>query len=214
MKLSLTSLILFFIATGAVLAQSNYKPGFIITSGGDTIKGYISYKKSSFNPSGFDFKSSNGDKKHCDLNNTQDVCIYGKTIYKRFVVYVSQDKPVDLNFIPGSDNAIGIDSTKKLDTVFLKQIISGKNIALYTYTDLTKKRFFVSEKNKTPVELVLHKYLEQEPVLTAVDDEKYKNQVQVLRARYVPTDTDLIDIIQLADYNEDDLSAIINNLNR
>jgi hypothetical protein len=151
--------------------------------------------------------------KDIDLSNTETVCINGKAIYKRFVVWVSQDRYIDLNFIPGTDNVIGIDSTKKLDTVFLKLITTGKNIVLYTYTDFTKQRFFISEKGNIPIELILHKYVEQEPRLIAIDDRKYRIQLQVLRSAYAPNNASLVDAIQLADYHESDLKPIVNKLN-
>ena len=150
---------------------------------------------------------------HCDFSNTSTVGVNGRAVYKRFVVWVSQDRYADLNFIPGSDNTIGIDSTKKLDTVFLKVVTTGKNLTLYTYTDFTKQRFFIGEKEKSPTELILHKYLEQEPVLTVVEDKKYRIQLQILRTLYASKNTDLINNIQLADYKESDLAAIVKKLN-
>ncbi len=194
-------------------AQGNYKPGFVVTSGGDTVKGTVLYRKWSENPSKFSFKNNKGESRVLNTGNAATVCINGHAVYKCFTVWVSQDRYADLNFIAGTDMAIGIDSTKKLDTVFLKMISAGKNVSLYSYTDFTKQRFFIADKNTAPVELVLHKYFEQEPKLILIEDKKYKIQLQVLRAVYAPGNTSLTDEIQLAEYNESDLVSIVRKLN-
>ena len=55
----LLSLTLFLLAVPmALLAQSNYKPGYVVTSKGDTVKGLVDYQEWDANPETISFKKT------------------------------------------------------------------------------------------------------------------------------------------------------------
>src|ERR1700712_5017910 len=45
-----------------IFAQSNYRPGYVIQSNGDTLKGYINYREWDQSPKSIEFKNNTADK--------------------------------------------------------------------------------------------------------------------------------------------------------
>ena len=51
-------------------AQSNFQPGYLVNSKGDTVKGYVDYRERSLNPTDFRFKTTDdGEAKKYDLTS-------------------------------------------------------------------------------------------------------------------------------------------------
>jgi len=190
-------------------AQGNYKPGYLVTIKGDTLHGFISCKTGKKNPVEFTFKdnlNSSAEKKF-SAANAGTVVISEYKIYKRFVVDISQDV-VSESGPPSPQSAKPV-----TDAVFLNLIDSGKNVALYQYTDKIKERFFINEKNTKPVELVLHVYPDPEHLSQLVRKEIYKRQLQSLAVKYLAQFQPVVDEAQEAAYTKGDIEKIIFEIN-
>jgi len=189
-------------------AQNNYKPGYVVTLKGDTLKGYIDYKEWIQNPHGVNFKTDvNANQTSYSINNCNAFGATGLEYYKRYILPISQDK------VQISNLTVGVDTTTSPDTVFLKTITSGKNIALLTYNDGIKRRFFTAENNVIATELILHLYLDPQETSRIVTQKTYTRQLQQLAAKYQPQDDKLIKDIPSAAYSEKDIAAIVYKIN-
>jgi len=208
MKYFYCIILAFFLTPLFSSAQSNYRPGYVVTLKGDTLNGFINYKDWDKNPKIIAFKPSlQADKTEYSGKDITAFTLTGYEKYKRFNVLISQDD------VDHSKMVQWLDTTRKLDTVFLRMITTGKNLTLYAYKDKIKPRYFISEKGATPVELEYHIYIDT--VYSTVTHVKntYKIQLQKLTATYRPHDQKLVDEIQLNAYNEEALSDIVYKLN-
>ncbi|MGZ3767162.1 MAG: hypothetical protein ACXVA2_21040, partial [Mucilaginibacter sp.] len=113
--------VLFFLLPLISVAQSNYKPGYVVTLKGDTIHGFIDYREWDKNPVQVVFKTKLNESKNesFTVQNAKAFAITRLEYYERQVVSVSQD-PIDITTI-----GTKIDTSSKNDTVFLKVINKG-----------------------------------------------------------------------------------------
>lgn len=188
-------------------AQNNYKPGYMVTLKGDTLRGIINCKTGYRNPVQFTFKDSlNSSRVRTFTAGTaRAFAITGDEIYKSFVVDISQDK-LD----------VGSASTPLRpvkDTVFLNLIDSGRYVTLYRYADKIKERFFVNEKNTNPVELTLHVYPDPYSTTEMIRQEIYKRQLQTLAVKYLPQFQSVIAEAQEAAYTREAIEKIVFEIN-
>src|SRR5471030_3192533 len=155
MKLLTRLLPVFFLLPLFSLAQSNYRAGYVVTTSGDTVRGFIDFRNWGANPDEISFKRSiaDGTKKTYGLNDITFFSIDGFTAYKKYTCKISMDI-TDINHIID-----GRDTSFKMATVFLKVLQGGKYLALYSYADDLKNRFFIGEApDYTPTELTYRLY--------------------------------------------------------
>lgn len=134
------------------LAQSNFRPGYVITSKNDTVKGYIDYREWSFNPGDINFKLSPGDKQVRHLT-TQDISYFEVTGLEAYRLYqgpITMDDPNHANETR--------DTSVKNGIFFLKILQQGPHVTLYSYTDNVKIRFFVQDQGGKVDELIYRTY--------------------------------------------------------
>ncbi len=202
------TLLIFFPALA--FAQSNYKPGYILTQQGDTVRGFVAYKGWN-TPEKINFKNyADASVEIYKPTGINGFGVKGINNYETYKGKVSQDR-LDLSSL-----SIGIDSTFRKDTIFLQVVTRGRNLTLFHYKDAIKDRFFIAEKAGPPTELIYHVYvsnIKNKAGLTEAYDTKYKKQLHALRIKYRPDDTPLINAIQTAEYTEQDLLKVINRLN-
>ena len=188
-------------------AQNNYKPGYIVTFKGDTVKGFINYKEWNNNPKSIDFKKNAADA-NFETYNTKTITAFtldGTDIYNRYIGKISQD----LTALASLSH--GVDSTYKVDTVFLRQYVQGRYITLHQYIDGIKTRYFISENTGKPYELLNHIYLGDDN--TEVHEYNYRQQLHKLRLAYQSNNSKLIDDIQRVPYTINELAKLIQKLN-
>jgi len=201
-------LLIAFLLPGFSQAQSNYKPGYVVTQRGDTVRGFVDYGEWDKNPSKINFKKTlNANKERYSVAEASAFAINGFETYRRFIIWLSQDQ-VEL-----SNLSSGKDTTKMLDTVFLKELNTGKNITLYAYTDKIKQRLFISDNGATPVELTYHEYIDPSNSPNILIDHAYKHQLQMLAVEYNLSNEALINEIQNTDYKDYAISKIVNKIN-
>ena len=191
-----------------LFAQGNYKPGYVATLKGDTLKGYINYKDWNKNPKSIEFKKDAGAAKAetYSVYNAKAFSVKDVEYYSRFTGNISQDA-ININFA----NQLEDTSLYKVDTVFLRIISTGKNATLYEYNDIVKTRYFISAKNTPTAELSYHVHLDGD---NKVQKERgYTQQLQNISVVYQPQNSGLIDEIANADYTVEDLQRIVFKIN-
>ena len=214
MKFLYSILILLFLTPLISAAQSNYKPGYVITSKGDTLRGFVDYKEWDTNPAAISFKAAINDNK-AQRFTASDITFFNVTdleSYQRYAEPISTD-PTELNHLSS-----GRDSSYKNDVVFFKVLQRGKNLALYSYTDGLKKRFYVGEKpDYTPTELVFRMYYNTDAASSSADktitENTYLKQLFAIANRYNVLDEDLINTLQKSQYSEPDMLKIVSRIN-
>ncbi|QJD94766.1 hypothetical protein HH214_02180 [Mucilaginibacter robiniae] len=192
------------------LAQSNYKPGYVVTLHGDTLRGYIDYKEWEQNPRNIFYRNSltQNNVEKFTPQNCNAFSVINFEIYKRYVGNISTSK-VNL-----SDLSTGIDTSYRTDTVFLRTIITGKNLTLYQYNDNVKNRFYVQEADKSqPYELYKNVYISNDIDGRVVESNSYKAQLIKVAMLYNTDPKNLITEIQQARYIQSDILPIVNKIN-
>jgi hypothetical protein len=191
------------------LAQSNYKPGYVVTLKGDTIKGLVNYKDWGKNPKQIGFKTNlNASKTETySTANASAFAVNGYEYYKRYTGSISEDA-VETNYL-----SRGIDTTSKTDTVFLRAISRGKNVTLYEYADVLKERYFISGGNSTPVELAYHVFFDPAVNAKVSKQRGYMQQLQSLALTYQPQNASLAEEISNINYTAEEIKKIVAEIN-
>jgi len=191
------------------LAQRNLKPGYVVNLKGDTTKGYVDYKEWRLNPNRFDFKAdlNRAATETYKLSNALAFGFDGFEHYKRYILSISQDK-TDLSAL-----SVGIDSSRVIDTAFLKVVSTGKHVTLFSYIDVNKERFFMSEGNAQPAELIYQLYLNPQQTTQMLKLNSYVRQLQRLATVYQPDNTQLMQQVLSAPYAAKNLQKIIAAIN-
>ncbi|MFI5187921.1 MAG: hypothetical protein ACHQF0_14420, partial [Chitinophagales bacterium] len=200
---------IFFFATICPLllaAQPNYKEGYIITNAGDTIKGFINYREWYSNPDRVQFRKGTTEAViEITPSDIKEVTITGVEAYQRFEVTISMN---EVRFEKLSDATNSGSITK---TVFLKKLLKGNFLNLYSYTDKIKTRFYImDQKNDIPQELLLTKTLEEMQEQTQAI---YRQQLLQYARAYGTYSSKLETKMQSVDYSENSLSKIISQIN-
>lgn len=190
-------------------AQSNYKPGLVVTLKGDTIHGFIDYKDWENNPVSINFKSSLSTQSR---QYTPNEITYFKV--SKSEAYQKYNGPISIDETNINRITRGRDTGFRTATVFLKIEQDGKFITLYSYADDLKKRYFISEKtNNEPFELIYRVYFstEQDNNQT-INEQKYKGQLIYLSSKYKSNSDALQTTIENASYNHD-LVDVVSKIN-
>ena len=205
MKLFFTTLIVAFSTT--IFAQSNYHEGYVLKNNGDTLKGFINYRDWAQSPRSIDFKKGKNDKQtlQFDPKTIKEFQITGLEHYITYTGIISTDK----THFP--DVPDGLDTSKKQDTIFLKQLVTGKHLTLFQHGDEIKTRFFITETNGEPVELTYHEYYNDSKEV--IKSSIYKGQLLLYTEKFTPGNNKLIGRIEQSGYEQTDLESIVDEIN-
>lgn len=202
--------VLLLLAPLFTIAQSNYKPGYIIDFKGDTAKGFIDYKEWDQNPKNIKFKANftNSDTKKLNITDIKAFSVTGFEYYERYVVRTSMDY-VDIPHV-----TTGIDTTTKMDTVFLRVLQKGKNVTLYSYTDHIKARFYIKDNSSVvPEELIYRVYRNPENLGTLITKNNYVGQLTILVHNLGLDSAKVANLIVQQNYTESDMVSIVSKIN-
>jgi len=189
-------------------AQSNDQPGYIVTLSGDTIRGLIDYKEWDKNPESISFKTSSGSSTNQIFTTKSAVAfaITGLDYYQRFILPISQDQ-VDINKV-----TVLPDTSYLVDTVFLHILTKGAHLALFSYTDNIKQRFFITESDLRPTELIYHAYKPGEGSSIQYVT-RFRVQLENIAQKYGAITEALNKEILETDYTESGLVKIVQMIN-
>lgn len=207
MKYFYVLFLLSLLASSKLHAQSNYKPGYIVTLNGDTTKGLIDYKEWGENPRHINFKLS--PTGNVEPYGVQKITAFGVDRLEQYQRYIG---PVSTHAVELPKISSSRDSAVVNDSVFLRRITAGKNAALFMYEDDLKNRFFIADGNSIPTELKYYRYLDNANK-SIIIEATYRQQLQRLVAFYQPGNRQLIDQIQRADYQLKYIEPIILSIN-
>jgi hypothetical protein len=193
------------------LAQSNYKPGYLVNLKGDTLHGFINYREWNSSPDAIIFKSgTNANPQKFTVNEIRYFSVEELESYQKYTGLISMDATNTQHLFTVRD------TSNKEVSVFLKVLQKGKNIALYSYTDALKSRFFVSETPDYKMSELVYRIYEGPETKqgTTVNENTYQKQLYALAIKYHTLDDDLTNTFQKTDYTTDDLLAIVSKINR
>ncbi|WP_345954395.1 hypothetical protein [Mucilaginibacter sp. PAMB04168] len=206
-QISLTLFILIFLFAGIGHAQSNYKPGIVIQSKGDTLKGLINYREWSSSPEYCEFKTDLSQKaQRFYPNSIQSFEIAGLEKYLAYSGRISMDK----NVFP--DVSPSLDTTTTPDTIFLKFAYQGRQVSLLEQTDNLKQRLFILENGRQPMELKFYQYYRNDNKLMVVN--LFQESLLRLAERYNSTDRSLISQIEYSRFSVSNITSIIKKINQ
>jgi len=192
------------------IAQTNYKPGYVVTIKGDTLKGYINYMGRDENPNSIDFKSTpdNSTAENFTNKSASAFAVSGFEYFKRFTVNISQDQ-VEL-----SNLKQGADTSYITYSVFLRILVTGNNVSLFSFTDKIKTRYYILEGNEAqPQELVYRVYYNLQNAALLQTENRYRVQVEYLAQKYHVNDSKLERQISNSQYSEAELMKIVQVIN-
>ncbi|HEY9002175.1 MAG TPA: hypothetical protein VIM89_12540 [Mucilaginibacter sp.] len=205
MKLLLAALLAVFAIN--LFAQTNYQPGYIVKSNGDTVKGYIDYREWAQTPKTINFRlnKSSGEIQPCSPQEIKGFGISGVEEYISYNGSISADKNVFPD-LPGR-----LDTSKIQAVIFLKSIIRGNHLALYSQNDETKTRFFIAESKELPVELKYYQYYDN--AHNTVERAFYRGQMIFYINKYKPVSSGLVESAQNLSFGEGQLGKLVNKIN-
>lgn len=208
MKFLYSFTVLYALTISFLHAQSNYKQGYVVNMNNDTLKGFIDYKEWSHNPTEINFKSGNSNtpQKYTPLN-TKAFAVNNLEYYERFIV------PVSKSHIELSELSHGPDTTYSIDTVFLKSIVQGKYISLYSFTDKVKTRFYVIDGSSGRINELKHLLYLDEETNNIKESNGYRLQLLRLAANHHLENAKTTRLINESTYSEKELTAIFVSIN-
>lgn len=148
-----------FLSISNIYAQTQFEPGYIVTSSGDTIRGMIDYRNWSQNPLAIRFRNEQSQSdKTLGVNDLSAFQVHGEN-YER--------AEVSRNVASSSNNNLTEKSLPELvsDTVFLLRLVDGTKSLYYLRGEADNVQLYIGPEHEL---LVYHKYLITNDKLTQV----------------------------------------------
>ena len=201
----LLTLFLAFFYYQHTAAQSNYLPGYIIKSDGETVRGFIDFQEWRVNPKKIRFKTNEAEKSTAmTIKTIEGFGIDEKESYVR--------RTVDVNIAPIKVNEINHSRKPifKKRTIFLRILVEGKANLYFLYDEVGKEHFFIEKDDLPAEELIYTEYIKLLKNKRAIIPfEQYKGQLNEAL-----TDCDgLFFAVKDAEYKRRDLVAIFEGYN-
>lgn len=205
MKNNLILLILTLFAGSAGNCQKNLQPAYVVDNKNDTINGFINYREWYKNPERILFtQSKNTALQKFTINDVSSFSITGKEQYRRYNVNISMSENIIGNMEVG-------DTASKNDFVWLKILLAGKNVQLFSYIDNIKTRLYIlSSDESVPVELKNTEYLSADKLIS---ENEYKNILRANAKKYAPGNVELYAKISALGFYKDDILNICYTIN-
>jgi len=189
-------------------AQSNYKPGYVVNSKNDTLKGFIDYREWDKNPTEINFKQTpTASLQKFTIANANAFAITDAEYYEKFIVKVSTSG-VELEKLSQK-----LDTAYTTDTVFLKNLVNGKNVSLFALTNKIKSSYYILDKHVPGINYLKQYLYFDEEHQSVANANLYINQLLRLAYEYQPGDKKILASIRQAKYLASTLSGIAIALN-
>lgn len=191
-------------------AQVRYDSGYLVTSTGDTLRGYIGTEATSNTPDQIHFKEALTTESHTTYRPGQVrfVLLNDIASYETYAGSITMDKTA-LPDIPA-----GRDMRVRVDTILLEIVAQGKHVVLYAYKDDIKTRFFLKEQGEAVKELSFKQYYVQNGnAKTVARQEYYKAQLWLAAETKQVATKELKGLIERTDYSRESLHNIIDIMN-
>ena len=191
-----------------------YQPGKVVNLKGDTLSGLIDYTEWVNNPRVILFKADPGAAvQKLTPANTRFFSVSVGHLAE-FVAYAG---PISTDYTDVDHWQAGLDTSSKIDTIFLKIVQDGKNLKLFRFEDNQKARFFIAtDFSNKPAELIYHAYLKTDETSGAgatVYQTDFKRQLYDAAVKSGTITPELTNLISKSDYNEQELLLIAGKIN-
>jgi hypothetical protein len=200
-------LLLLLALPSVIFGQSNYHAGYILKAGGDTIKGFINYREWERSPKKIDFKPSMDNAK-ATAYAPEAIKGFGVYGFERYVSYIGV---VTMSSNDISSLSSDIDTSKKIDTLFLKQVTTGKYVTLYSNKDAIKVRLFIAEPGDNPSELIYYSYIND--VQQIAGSSQFIGQLLLIANKAAPGNDRLRYEINTLTYSEPHVAEAVDHIN-
>ena len=191
----------------AAFAQSNYHQGYIVKNNGDTLKGFIDYREWITSPRYVELKVNKEDKQPLRFRpaDVRGFEIVGMETYISFAGMISMNR-IDFEHLP-----MAPDTSKKQDTVFLRQVTTGARLTLYYHKDEVKTRYFVARAVGRPAELSYYEYYSDanQTRKSAI----YQGQLILYINEFDPGNEKLIRKAESSNFEQRDIEGIVDAIN-
>ena len=125
--------------------------------------------------------------------------------------YLTYQGAISMNKTTFPDLPSKLDTSKKIDSIFIRLVAKGRYLSLYYQKDRLKTRFFIEEYDGKPMELNYSQFYQNNHDL--VINTSYRNFLIYYIKKYAPGNNDLIRKAQLAEYSEAGLGSVVNGIN-
>ncbi len=188
----------------STFAQSNFKPGSVVTQNGETIEGLIDYRQWRKNPSSIKFQTA------ANTNpvtyTVKDLASFEVNGLDRYITAIIKK---DIRPVEMAELERAFIDTIVTDTVFLRLLVSS-NYSLYQFTD-TKPHFYIKEGNGDYQELQYKVFL--------VDRNSRLSRQYIFRDQLksmMPAGSEsasLDNLLASSNYSENDLVKVVDKMN-
>jgi hypothetical protein len=189
------------------LAQKNFVKGNIVTSNGETIEGYINYREKIRSSVSVEFKRNKEEKKSriYTVSELKSFEITGLEKYTGYICSVSMDSR-DLNSL-----SRGNDTTSTIDTLFLRELSSGRHLTLLSYQDKIKLRFYIKNVNDSiPQELIYQVYLDPgNSSDVIIESHQFRDQLKQAAEKHHSATSAVVTKAAQANYNAADVEKLV-----
>ncbi|HVW96449.1 MAG TPA: hypothetical protein VHA56_10825 [Mucilaginibacter sp.] len=194
-------------------AQSHFRPGFVVSINGDTTRGLIDLRGWDQNPDAIKFKKDKNSP--VQQFTVDDINYFSIDKIKSYIKYTGR---ISLDNINENHVLDFRDTTFKVASVFLRILQKGKYLALYSYSDAIKTRFYIGEQpDYKPTELVYRLYYDMDAVTEThgrtVNEDTYMKQLYSLALKYNALTPSLQSDIEQAGYRQYYINQIVKAIN-
>ena len=155
MKKPLILVVLLTLISISVMGQKNYQKAFVVTLKEDTIHGFINYRDWGMNPRHIGFKRTlDGKKLIYKPLGIKSFFVHGETYQSALV----NSKTSNSDFASTMSHSPKVKT--RIDSAFLKVLVSGSKSLFYYKNPLNIENFYIMEDGK-PVLLIYKKYIKQ-----------------------------------------------------
>jgi hypothetical protein len=185
-----------------LFSQSNFKKGYFINNANDTISGFINYKDFPLHPRSITFSDvlTSPKSQVYPISEVRAFCIEGYESFERHFVSMTMTKM-------SLDGLSELDYGTESDTVFLKVVIKGNHLDMFSYTDKVKTRYYIKEADQSsPVELLYKQDKERTYPI-------FQRQLTTIAIKHQKLSDKLNLNIQQALYSRPAISKIVSDIN-
>ena len=203
LKRALLLLIISIFSIQFSYGQSNFLPGHVTTTKGDTLQGFIDYRDWDISPKEISFREdsiSNLFKEFTTQNISSFVVNNNKYISAIIKHEISSDITTNLDYSPKMKI--------KTDTSFIKVIFDGeKKLYKYKNSKSRKNTFYIEVNDKVQI-LIYKRYLvKDDERISIVENIKYKGLLSVYLSDYSKIGNKL----KYTEYKENSLTKLFDN---
>jgi len=137
-------------------SQQNFKPGYVITSSNDSLKGSVDFREWGYNPARITFRNAAGQTQVFSPADIREFGIPPRDFY------VSRKVSLDLSSFKIDDLMSYKEPRSAKDTLLFLTVIVKSRTSLFFIKDMNdREHFYIEKENRIPEELILKKNIKK-----------------------------------------------------